>query len=194
MNRLKHLAACALGSFLLCQASTGLAQHRTLHDAQGSVSSTSPQLFVTAPAPEYLADILFKPRYRNAVPRQGAGQQPSSVFSMLIHFAFDSTQIEPQSLAMLDSIGQMLHMPRLRHEGLVIEGHTDAVGGVAYNQGLSERRAAAIKDYLVASFALDPDRLVTVGYGKLRLREPSKPLSATNRRVGFRALRSLQVK
>ena len=49
----------------------------------------------------------------------------------------------------------------------VIEGHADWRGSQAYNQPLSERRAATVRDYLVAG-GIDPDRLRTVGYGELQ--------------------------
>ncbi len=195
MNRLETKAAIAVCCCLFCHALPVSAQPNVVRAPSIAMAhQLAGNLFTTPPAPERLADILFKPRYRSAMPRSESNELNSPVFSMLIHFAFDSSRIELSSLGMLDSIGQMLQMPRLRHEGLVIEGHTDGVGGASYNQGLSEKRANAIKSYLVASFGLDPDRLVTVGYGKSRLHEPSRPLSATNRRVAFRALPSLQVK
>jgi outer membrane protein OmpA-like peptidoglycan-associated protein len=49
-----------------------------------------------------------------------------------------------------------------------IEGHTDSIGTEAYNQGLSERRAAAVKNYLVKQGVPDGSRMTTVGYGESR--------------------------
>jgi OOP family OmpA-OmpF porin len=46
-----------------------------------------------------------------------------------------------------------------------IEGHTDSIGGATYNQGLSERRAAAVKDYLLKNGVSGGERMTTVGYG-----------------------------
>ena len=48
---------------------------------------------------------------------------------------------------------------------LLIEGHTDSVGSDEFNQGLSEKRAGAVKDQLVAS-GVNPERITTIGYGK----------------------------
>ena len=48
---------------------------------------------------------------------------------------------------------------------LMIEGHTDNVGVAAANQSLSERRAASVKQVLVASYAVNASRLQTKGYG-----------------------------
>ncbi len=47
----------------------------------------------------------------------------------------------------------------------IIEGHTDSVGSDAYNQGLSQQRADAVKAYLVAQ-GIDPSRLTTAGKGE----------------------------
>lgn len=51
---------------------------------------------------------------------------------------------------------------------LVLEGHTDYKGTDAYNQDLSERRAAAVKAKLVDMYGLEPSRISTVGYGESR--------------------------
>ena len=49
-----------------------------------------------------------------------------------------------------------------------IEGHTDSRGSDEYNQGLSERRANAVKDKLVSGYGVDASRLDAVGYGEAR--------------------------
>jgi outer membrane protein OmpA-like peptidoglycan-associated protein len=48
---------------------------------------------------------------------------------------------------------------------VLIEGFTDSVGAEAYNQNLSERRARAVQEQLVAD-GIDPDRIRTIGYGE----------------------------
>ena len=50
---------------------------------------------------------------------------------------------------------------------VVVEGHTDSVGSDAYNRKLSERRAKAVRDYLVRE-GIESSRLTTHGYGKSR--------------------------
>ena len=59
----------------------------------------------------------------------------------------------------------------------------DAAGGEAYNQDLSERRADSIKRYLIDKYNIAATDLVTVGYGKSKLKDPSQPLAEVNRRV-----------
>ena len=66
---------------------------------------------------------------------------------------------------------------------VVVAGHTDAAGGEEYNQSLSERRADAIKKYLIEKYGINGSDLVTVGYGKSKLKDPSQPMAEANRRV-----------
>ncbi|MNU03582.1 Outer membrane porin F precursor [compost metagenome] len=49
-----------------------------------------------------------------------------------------------------------------------MEGHTDSVGTYAYNQKLSERRAAAVRDVLVNQYGVADARVSSVGYGESR--------------------------
>ena len=65
----------------------------------------------------------------------------------------------------------------------LVAGHTDGKGGDEYNQGLSERRAEAIKRYLVRKFGLAAENLVTAGYGKTQLKNSGNPFADENRRV-----------
>jgi OOP family OmpA-OmpF porin len=51
---------------------------------------------------------------------------------------------------------------------VVIEGHTDNVGGKAYNQRLSQNRAKAVAKYMIDKFKVDKDRLSAKGYGLTR--------------------------
>ena len=80
-----------------------------------------------------------------------------------LRFAFDSDQIKPQYFAELDELARVIaRNPKLR---VRIDGHTDAIGTERYNEGLSERRAAAVRDYLVKKAGVDPKRLETQGFG-----------------------------
>jgi outer membrane protein OmpA-like peptidoglycan-associated protein len=81
-----------------------------------------------------------------------------------ILFASGSDRIRPESTPTLKEIGTMLE----EHSDLrlSIEGHTDADGDDAFNQSLSERRAAAVKSYLIAQHAVAAARLETAGFGE----------------------------
>jgi outer membrane protein OmpA-like peptidoglycan-associated protein len=65
----------------------------------------------------------------------------------------------------------------------VVAGHTDAVGSDPFNQDLSERRADTIKRYLVEKYGLNGTDLVTVGYGKTKLKDSANGADPVNRRV-----------
>jgi outer membrane protein OmpA-like peptidoglycan-associated protein len=103
-----------------------------------------------------------------------------------IEFEFDSDRLTSQGKLDLDVFGEALKTD-LREGAVALEGHTDAVGTDEYNQALSERRAAAAKQYLVDSFGIPPARLSAVGLGK------SDPIASNedasgrshNRRVDF---------
>ena len=100
-----------------------------------------------------------------------------------INFDYNSADISAKSLASVQALGRALSNPDLKGSTFVVAGHTDAAGGEAYNQDLSERRADSIKRYLVDKFGIAGPDLVTVGYGKTKLKDPANPLADVNRRV-----------
>jgi outer membrane protein OmpA-like peptidoglycan-associated protein len=93
--------------------------------------------------------------------------------SLTVRFATGSAVLTDQARRVLDELGTALMSEDLRPFRFRIEGHTDTVGSAAVNQALSERRAAAVRDYLTARFAVEPSRLVTVGLGQTRLAVPT---------------------
>ena len=83
-----------------------------------------------------------------------------------INFDYNSADISAKSLPSVQALGRALTNQDLKGSTFVVAGHTDAAGGEEYNQGLSERRADAIKRYLVDKYGISGTDLVTVGYGK----------------------------
>jgi outer membrane protein OmpA-like peptidoglycan-associated protein len=100
-----------------------------------------------------------------------------------IQFDYNSAEISASSLPAVQSLGKALSDANLRGSTFVVAGHTDAIGGEAFNQGLSERRADSIKKYLVDKFDIAGSDLVTVGYGKDKPKDPNAPMDPINRRV-----------
>jgi outer membrane protein OmpA-like peptidoglycan-associated protein len=100
-----------------------------------------------------------------------------------ITFDYNSADIGAKSLPSVQALGKALTNPDLKGSTFIVAGHTDAAGGEAYNQDLSERRADSIKRYLVDKFGIAGADLVTVGYGKSKLKDPTHPLAEVNRRV-----------
>ena len=83
----------------------------------------------------------------------------------------------------MNNLGKALSDSSLKGSTFVLAGHTDAVGGEEFNQDLSNRRADAVKRYLIDKFGLAPEHLVTAGYGKSRLKNKNNPSASENRRV-----------
>ncbi|MEI2417372.1 OmpA family protein [Orrella sp. JC864] len=104
------------------------------------------------------------------------------VFNADTFFDFDRDTLKPEGRQLLDQVVQQVNGINL--ETIIAVGHTDWTGPEAYNQGLSERRAASVKNYLV-SRGIDPNRIYTEGKGEL---EPiadnrTREGRAQNRRV-----------
>ena len=100
-----------------------------------------------------------------------------------IQFDYNSASIRPASMPSVKALGEALTDQKLKGSIFVVAGHTDGVGGDAFNQNLSERRADTIKQYLVANYYIAGGDLVTVGYGKTKLKDANDPTNAINRRV-----------
>jgi outer membrane protein OmpA-like peptidoglycan-associated protein len=103
--------------------------------------------------------------------------------NMEIRFEYNSAAISEGSLSAVQHLGEALSDQQLAGTTFVVSGYTDAVGGEEFNQGLSERRADTIKQYLVDHYHIAAADLITVGYGKTHLANPDKPDDAVNRRV-----------
>lgn len=100
-----------------------------------------------------------------------------------INFEYNSAEIAASAMPQVTALGQALSSADLRGSTFVVAGHTDGKGNDTYNQGLSERRADAVKRYLMGRYRIEEHNLVTVGYGRSQLKDSSNPLAAENRRV-----------
>ena len=87
-----------------------------------------------------------------------------------IEFAFDSAELTAAAKAMLDDAVARLtpYKELIRNETthVTVTGHTDSTGPEAYNQGLSERRANAVADYMANSLGVDRARMQVSGVGE----------------------------
>jgi outer membrane protein OmpA-like peptidoglycan-associated protein len=117
----------------------------------------------------------------NLVEKQLTEQKRAVTYG--IYFDFNKDTIKPESEPVLKEIVQaMTDNPDWK---LTVEGNTDNIGGDAYNLDLSKRRAAAVKETLVARYHIAPDRLSTNGFGASHPIETNDTLEgrARNRRV-----------
>jgi len=110
-----------------------------------------------------------------------AAKKPVEIYG--IYFDFNSATIKPDSEAVLKQISDIMH--RNPDWKLSVSGHTDNIGEAAFNQGLSERRAAAVKEALVSRYGIAADRLTTSGHGASQPIETNSTVEgrARNRRV-----------
>jgi outer membrane protein OmpA-like peptidoglycan-associated protein len=102
--------------------------------------------------------------------------------SNAIRFDFDKSSIKPGNRELLSRMAGVLMT--LQGYQIYVYGYTDSVGTDQYNQKLSERRAEAVRDYLVNS-GVDPKIMTSKGYGKSDPLESgeSAQARAKNRRV-----------
>jgi outer membrane protein OmpA-like peptidoglycan-associated protein len=139
--------------------------------------------------PQQVAQILstrvVKTRSLRLLDQPGAADGANAkALSLPVHFGFDSAKVESSARPQLDALAAGIKLLPSTQK-VVVEGHTDAVGSDTYNLQLSQRRAAAVKDYLVSVHGIDAARLKDVGYGEYRPIEGADPVSAENRRVQF---------
>lgn len=96
-----------------------------------------------------------------------------------VNFDFDKSEIRSDASVILDEGAALLQdaLSQCPGRAVSVEGHTDWTGPDAYNQGLSERRASSVRDYLVSK-GLAAGQLQAVGFGE------SKPVTSNETRDG----------
>ena len=102
-----------------------------------------------------------------------------------VQFATNKARIKRASHALLAEVADAIRNSNLTK--VRIEGHTDSVGSARYNKKLSQRRANAVRDYLIEEEGIDPDLLEATGFGEDRpiASNRTKRGRAQNRRVEF---------
>jgi outer membrane protein OmpA-like peptidoglycan-associated protein len=100
-------------------------------------------------------------------------------------FDFDKSNVKPEAAAILDRL--VAFMNENKDKKASLSGHTDNVGSEAYNQGLSERRVASVKDYVVKK-GVDGGRVSGQGFGE------SKPIADNKTREGRAKNRRVEIK
>lgn len=102
----------------------------------------------------------------------------------LVYFDFDKTDIRADAASILDRVVEA--MGELGSNSITLVGHADTMGPAIYNQGLSERRAVSVKDYLVVKGVTG--EIVTSGKGETdpRVPTPDEVMEQENRNVQIR--------
>jgi outer membrane protein OmpA-like peptidoglycan-associated protein len=136
---------------------------------------------VASPAPVTPPPAAVQTSPETAVESAEQKQVPS--VDLEVFFAYKSAEITGSAVGTLRTLGEALRDASLADDAFLIAGHTDAKGGAAFNMELSQRRADAVREFLISNFGIDGSKLVAKGFGLQRLKNPRQPLAAENRRV-----------
>ena len=167
--RCRHLGAAIIAAWPLL----GYGAEAVVSDTQIEQALQAPP----APAPTGMTrGLRVQPR-----------TETRQMIDLNIPFEFNSSELQPQATAQLRQLRSALTSQALSKDRFMVAGHTDAKGNPQYNQQLSERRAEAVRRYLVDN-GVEPERLQAVGYGAEHLAQPDHPEDASNRRVEIRNL------
>jgi peptidoglycan-associated lipoprotein len=127
-----------------------------------------------------------------SLPERGSFNPENADYSVLsaytVYFAFDSYAIDPSERGKLEKIANWLNEnPGTK---IIVAGHTDNRGTIQYNLGLGERRAIAVRTYLMG-LGIDGGRVMTISYGEERPAQlgDSEAAHAANRRAACGVLR-----
>lgn len=128
-----------------------------------TVSATATDLLDDAKRADFVRKVFYDVEIIPAAPVV----TPESVVEEVIvfrnvHFNFDKSKIKPKFVPVLKEAAEMIKArPGIK---VVVEGHTCNIGPAVYNQGLSERRAASVRNFLINE-GIAAERLKAIGYG-----------------------------
>ena len=198
MTRCQRLLGAILSLVLTCglilsSSSPSLAQTPTEEQILNALKPTAKARGLTPASARQLAeeqrfiDTVRKIKTRgltlNERERVAEIARNKPAIDLEVYFDYDSSAITTEAEPELMKLGRALTNRDLQGGVFLVAGHTDAKGGVDYNQRLSDRRAQAVKQFLIDKFNLSDDSLVATGYGKSKLKNTADPYAAENRRV-----------
>jgi len=185
MNTTKLLRS-ALAIALLAACGGAFAQ-----DAQDppSVDSIINSLKTDAPAAEAGQTRALRPGAASMSTAPAPAPAPvakAASINMQINFDYNSSSISGSSERTMATLAKALASPQLEGRKFTVIGHTDASGSAGYNKSLSDRRAAAVRSYLMNN-GVAATRLKALGKGESQLLNNDEPDAAENRRVEIQA-------
>jgi OOP family OmpA-OmpF porin len=147
----------------------------------GGRQAPAPEAFTPPPPPAPAPKPAPAPRkVETPAPKQAA-----VCIDLKVEFDFDKDDVKPEYNNDIKRVADFLKANPTFHG--TIEGGTDAVGSEDYNMDLSVRRAESVKKVLVDKYEIDPARLKTVGYGKVK--PIATNLTSEGRQINRRAVR-----
>jgi len=156
---------------LLCQGEGGAAR------STAAVSVMEPAV-VEQPQAAPVAAVVEQPQAAPEPPKVVVAPAPKLCKPVVLDIQFDTnkSEVKPKYAKELKKVADFLKA-NPKAEG-AIEGHTDNVGKEAANMKLSQRRADAVRSYLIKKFKIDPKRLTAKGHG------PTKPIADNKTKAG----------
>jgi outer membrane protein OmpA-like peptidoglycan-associated protein len=188
-------ATLALGLALPLGLGVALAaEERSANDIVKALKPTITRGLTTSPADaaRNAEEAKFVNSLRNRATRSLTVDERDQIASIAkkrpsidleVSFDYNSDNIGSKAMPQVTALGEALSSSDLKGGTFILAGHTDAKGSETYNQGLSERRAEAVRRVLSQKYGIEVSKLVTVGYGKTQLKQPADPFGSENRRV-----------
>ena len=102
-----------------------------------------------------------------------------------LQFASASAEIRPENFSLLTKLQRVIR--EFPEAPITVKGHTDSRGNDEYNQSLSQRRAIAVREYLLANMAMSADRITAQGFGE------TQPIASNDTREGRAMNRRIDV-
>jgi OOP family OmpA-OmpF porin len=136
---------------------------------------------VAAAAPQAAPEQ--EPPLAEAPAPQAAAVPVPYLLSLDEFFDFDSASLKPEGRSALDALAAKIASSS--NDSVAIVGHADRIGAAEYNQQLSERRAQALRDYLVGQ-GIDAQKISATGVGS------SEPVTTKADCAGARGARLIQ--
>lgn len=173
-------------SLEIAATSPGLAPVSYAWEIEGQLFETGQRAIWKTPTCETIGDPEKVYTVRG-VATDGEGEVTRSVevkvlcncsFDAMVHFEFAKADLDATAKVELDKIGEKLKQNP--EYSVLIEGHTDHVGSDVYNKRLGERRADETKRYLISTWHIDPERIITRSFGE---EEPIAPNETSDGRA-----------
>ena len=150
--------------FRACHTEEGAALAKEATAKANALCPAKPEPVAEQKVEEKVIIIAPEPKVEEKVMVAAAEPQIIVLVFEDIHFNFDKSTLTPEAKRLLKKDIQLLKdNPETQ---VRIAGYTSASGTEAYNQKLSERRANAVKAYLINEGIITPSRLSTIGYGE----------------------------
>lgn len=173
-----------------------MAANKALHSLgpdRGGIPINSEQLQViglpdlaVAGEKEHMEELL------NEIGAHREGTETVVDLSADVLFGFDSWDLRPESEAILNKVCEAIR--NLKASRVLVEGHTDSKGSEAYNQNLSEKRAATVKKWLISKGNLNNIEIVAIGYGETRPIAPNTNPDGSDNPEGRAKNRRVQIR